>query len=359
VTADVDPSVFTVVLYVKRSEPGAPQPNGAHFHAWLYIGDKCVQSTLASPVPEQMFDYMTPATAFKNIRVGIGTSQGMGPRALNYTASVYLTDFAIWSPPIYYRDFRPREVTNSVTGPGGWFTVQQDKSSGPYVDLGTRNDDGINLQTTFRDPAAGSALYSHFATLKSSDFGNPFHVPKKFQLRATFRYLETQRQSDLFTNPTPTAPGGDHGDEFEVTIVLKSAYSWVEGRETKHPPDVEFKMQTTDKTTSGRGVRLFVDRSESSGWGPQEEDFLRQTAFDSLYDSSNPTFTLNAIINTGVLDSTAYLEFGGNRYEMVRPFNIPIGFIEAGLTEIRVRISSSKGNGLVVSARLYEFEIIA
>jgi hypothetical protein len=116
-------------------------------------------------------------------------------------------------------------------------------------------------------------------------------------------------------------------------------------------------MQTTDKTASGRGVRLFVDRSESSGWGPHEEDFLGQAAFDRLYDSSR-IFTLNAIINTGVLNSTAYLELGGNRYEMVRPYNIPFGFIEDGLTEIRVHISSSKGAGLIVSARLYEFEII-
>lgn len=114
-------------------------------------------------------------------------------------------------------------------------------------------------------------------------------------------------------------------------------------------------MQTTDKTpsSSGRGVRLFVDE-------PQERDFLTQAAFDTLYDDTQPwpEFTLNAIVNKNpVLDSTAYLEVGGHRYDMVRGYKIPSPFFDS-LNEIRALISSSAGLGLAVAVSLYSFEII-
>jgi len=358
VTADVDPLGFTVVLYVKRSDSNGTPSNAAYVQAWLYLGDNCLQSTLTAPVPEQKLDYMTAATVFKNIRVGVGTSQGMmppNPPAVNYSASVYLTDFAIWKRSIYYRDFRPREITD-VSGAVAWFTGKEKNSVVEHFEnLGTLDSDGIALSTGSRLPGDGNTVLGRSAFLSNGGLRfQPIDLPDRFQLRATFCGL---RLSRTIAGTTSAAPmGGEAGDAFEAAIVMVSGFVDSEGQGFEH---VVFNMQTTDKDAGSRGVRMFVKGPNSSA--PDEGDFVGQAAFGDLYSdvSHAPIFTLNFVVNKDAsLDSTAYFEVVGHRYDMARPYTMPARFFESGLLDIRALISTSHGDGLGASARLYEFEIV-
>lgn len=87
VLAAQNPSPFTLVL---RAERGATSSAG---HAMLFVGN----------VKADSFDFafnfasggsLTTATVLEYIRVGIGTTAN----GINYRASVYVTEFEIWTP---------------------------------------------------------------------------------------------------------------------------------------------------------------------------------------------------------------------------------------------------------------------
>jgi len=75
-------SPFTLVMYVERS------PSDSAGYGKLYVGDQ-----LAASVQFTFLGHLTSATVFDNIQVGIGTAYGT-----NYRASVYVTEFEIWTP---------------------------------------------------------------------------------------------------------------------------------------------------------------------------------------------------------------------------------------------------------------------
>ncbi len=77
-----NPSLFTLVLRVERS---AADSQGK---AMLFVG-----TDEADSFQFPFGNGLTSATVFDSIRVGIGTANGT-----NYRASVYVTEFEIWSP---------------------------------------------------------------------------------------------------------------------------------------------------------------------------------------------------------------------------------------------------------------------
>ena len=335
-----NPMPLTLVLYVERLAS-----DSAGF-AMLFVGDKRADSAYF-----KFGNGLTLATVLGNILLGIATAS-----LENYKASIYLTECQIWASTItYHRDFRPREITDLLGG-GAWFTAKEkDSVIEKFYNLGKLDSDGIVLATFPRDPGVGNTILGNSAFLTNGGIlFQPIALPEIFQLRATFCDLRVSRRIGDTTNPSTM--GGEVGDAFEAAIVLVSAFVGSEGEGFEH---VVFNMQTTDNDALGRGVRLFVTGPGSSQ--PEQGDFLDQAAFDDLYGvvTNQTVFSLNLIINKDPsVDSTAYLEVGGHRYNMKRPYRIPPRFFENGLFDIRALISTSNGEGLSASARLYDFEIL-
>jgi len=75
------PSPFTLILHVERGD------TDSRGNAMLFVG-----AEKADSYPFTFGNGVTSATVFNNIRVGIGTGGGT-----NYRASVYVTEFEIWT----------------------------------------------------------------------------------------------------------------------------------------------------------------------------------------------------------------------------------------------------------------------